>query len=107
MADAAVITQWDLAEAERLIEHPAVRLLRSPNASLTLTFLHRAFKEHHSISIPESHLRARLQNFLDEARLHRPGDHSSARNLVLNSFFARLKRLCCFRHRISSGASPH
>jgi hypothetical protein len=64
---------WDLGETQRLIEHPAVRLLRSPNCALTLTFLHRAFKEHHAIAVPESHLRARLENFLDEARSHRPG----------------------------------
>lgn len=64
---------WDLSETQRLTEHPAVRLLRSPNCALTLTFLHRAFKEHHAIAVPESHLRARLENFLDEARSHRPG----------------------------------
>jgi len=64
---------WDLAETQRLIDHPAVRLLRSPNCALTLTFLHRAFKEHHAIAVPESHLRARLENFLDEARSSRPG----------------------------------
>ena len=64
---------WDLAETQRLIDHPAVRLLRSPNAALTLTFLHRAFKEHHAIAVPESHLRARLENFLDDARALRPG----------------------------------
>jgi cell fate (sporulation/competence/biofilm development) regulator YlbF (YheA/YmcA/DUF963 family) len=67
------IVAWDIAETHRLIEHPAVRLLRSQNAALTLTFLHRAFKEHQAISVPESHLRARLENFLDEARLQRPG----------------------------------
>lgn len=66
-------TRWDLAEAQRLVEHPAVRLLRSPNAAFTLTFLHRAFKEHHAISVPESNLRARLDNFLGEAREIRPG----------------------------------
>ncbi len=66
-------TAWDLAETQRLMEHPAVRLLRSQNSALTLTFLHRAFKEHHAIAVPESHLRARLENFLDEARLQRSG----------------------------------
>jgi len=66
-------TAWDLAETQRLIDHPAVRLLRSPNAALTLTFLHRAFKEHHAIAVPESHLRARLENFLDDARALRAG----------------------------------
>jgi hypothetical protein len=70
------VAAWDLSEAQRLIDHPAVRLLRSQNAALTLTFLHRAFKEHHSISVPESHLRARLENFLDEARVHRPGAYT-------------------------------
>jgi uncharacterized membrane-anchored protein YhcB (DUF1043 family) len=67
---------WDLVETQRLIDHPAVRLLRGPNAALTLTFLHRAFKEHHSVSVPESHLRARLENFLDEAREYRPGAYT-------------------------------
>ena len=64
---------WDLSETQRLLDHSAVRLLRSQNAALTLTFLHRAFKEHHAISVPESYLRARLENFLNEAREHRPG----------------------------------
>jgi hypothetical protein len=67
------VPSWDVAEAERLLENPAVRLLRSPNAAFVLTFLHRAFKEHHAIAVPESHLRARLDNFLDEARSDRPG----------------------------------
>src|SRR6185503_13933647 len=60
---------------QRLIEHPAVRLLRSHNAALTLTFLHRAFKEHHAIFVPESHLRARLENFLEEAHALHPGSY--------------------------------
>jgi Protein of unknown function (DUF3375) len=64
---------WDLSETQRLIDHAAVRLLRSQNAALTLTFLHRAFKEHHAIAVLESHLRARLENFLEEARAHHPG----------------------------------
>jgi hypothetical protein len=70
------ITAWDLAETQRLIDHPAVRLLRSQNAAFTLAFLHRAFKEHHAISVPESYLRARLENFLEEARAHRPGAYA-------------------------------
>jgi hypothetical protein len=73
MKDKETVAAWDLSETERLIDHSAVKLLRSPNAALTLTFLHRAFKEHHTISVPEAHLRARLENFLDEARTHRPG----------------------------------
>jgi hypothetical protein len=70
------IAAWDVAETQRLIDHPAVRLLRSPNGALTLTFLHRAFKEQQTISVPESHLRARLENFLDEAREQRPGAYT-------------------------------
>jgi Protein of unknown function (DUF3375) len=66
MKDKETVAAWDLSETERLIDHSAVKLLRSPNAALTLTFLHRAFKEHHTISVPEAHLRARLENFLDE-----------------------------------------
>ena len=90
---------WDLAETQRLIDHPAVRLLRSPNCALTLTFLHRAFKEHHAIAVPESHLRARLENFLDEARSHRPGAYQQtaaeylatwcgSEQLLLKKFFS-------------------
>jgi Protein of unknown function (DUF3375) len=74
----AVVPAWGLSETQRLIEHPAIRLLRSPNAPLTLTFLHRAFKEHHVVSIPESQLRARLDNLLDEAREQRPGSYSQS-----------------------------
>jgi hypothetical protein len=68
MSVTSAIAPWDLSETLRLLDNPAVRLLRSPNAALTLTFLHRAFKEHHAISVPESHLRARLENFLEEPR---------------------------------------
>lgn len=73
MSGKETATAWDLSETQRLIDHSAVRLLRSQNAALTLTFLHRAFKEHQAISVPESHLRARLENFLSEAREYRPG----------------------------------
>src|ERR1700728_1371205 len=76
MKDKETIAAWDLSETERLIDDSAVKLLRSPNAALTLTFLHRAFKEHHTISVPEAHLRARLENFLDEARTHSPGAYA-------------------------------
>ncbi len=62
------VPSWDLAESLRLLENPSVRVLRSPNASFILTFLHRAFKEHHAIAVPESHLRARLENFRDEVQ---------------------------------------
>lgn len=75
-AEREVLPRWDLAEAHRLMDHPAVRLLRSPNGAFTLTFLHRAFKGHHAIAVPESHLRARLGNFLDEARTQRSGAYT-------------------------------
>jgi len=84
--DQPAVTAWDLSETQRLVEHAAVRLLRSPNAPLTLTFLHRAFKEHHAISVPEAHLRARLENFLDEARAHRPGAYSQSASEYLASW---------------------
>jgi len=71
----SAIAPWDLSETQRLLDNPAVRLLRSPNGAFTLTFLHRAFKEHHAISVPESHLRARLENFLEEVRALLPGSY--------------------------------
>jgi hypothetical protein len=43
---------WDLAETQRLIDHPAVRLVRSPNCALT-DILHRRFKDHHAFSVHE------------------------------------------------------
>jgi hypothetical protein len=76
MEDKEATAPWDLAETQRLLDYPAVRLLRGQNAPLTLTFLHRAFKEHHAIFVPESKLRARLENFLDEARAHYPGAYT-------------------------------
>ena len=63
---------WDLEGIEGLVEHPSIRLFRSPNAAMILTFLHRAFKEHEDIAIPESRLRARLDNYLEEIRDTRP-----------------------------------
>jgi hypothetical protein len=75
MSNAPAISAWDLSETQRLLDNPAVRLLRSPNGAFTLTFLHRAFKEHHAISVPESHLRARLDNFLEEAQALQPGSY--------------------------------
>jgi hypothetical protein len=72
----SVVATWDISETQRFIEHPAIKLLRSPNAPLTLAFLHRAFKEHHVVSVPESQLRARLENLLDEAREQRPGAYA-------------------------------
>lgn len=72
MTPLARVAAWDVAETRRLLEYPAVRVVRSPNAAFTLTFLHRAFKEHQAISVPESHLRARLENFLDEVRSDAP-----------------------------------
>jgi hypothetical protein len=75
MSAMSAVAPWDLSETQRLIDNPAVRLLRSPNCPLTLTFLHRAFKEHHAISVPESHMRARLENFLEEARMQQPGSY--------------------------------
>src|SRR5260370_41493798 len=80
------IPAWDLSETQRLIDHPAVRLLRSQNGALTLTFLHRAFKEHHAISVPESHLRARLDNFLEEARVDRPGAYTQTATEYLGTW---------------------
>jgi len=73
-----MVTSWDLAEAQRLLDNPAVRVLRGGNAAFVLTFLHRAFKQHHAITVPESHLRARLENFLDEVRSEYPGSMPQA-----------------------------
>jgi len=86
MNRADTTSAWDISETQRLVDHAAVRLLRSSNAAITLTFLHRAFKEHHTISVPESHLRARLENFLDEARRHFPGSYSQSASEYLASW---------------------
>ena len=45
MSAMSAVAPWDLSETQRLIDNPAVRLLKSPNCPLTLTFLHRAFKQ--------------------------------------------------------------
>ena len=75
---------WDMSETSRLLDNPAVRLLNSPHCAFTLTFLHRAFKEHQAISISESHLRSRLENFIEEVRPLYPDSspQSSAADLL-------------------------
>ncbi len=58
----------DYHDIRLLLELPAVRLLRSPNAAMLLAFLQRAFKSQQRLSIPEGQLRELLQTFLDELR---------------------------------------
>jgi hypothetical protein len=90
---------WDLAETQRVIEHSAVRLLRSPNCALTLTFLHRAFKEHQAIAVPDHTCGRDLRIFstkharIGQERISRPPPSTSPRGvgaskLLLKKFFS-------------------
>ncbi len=55
----------ELLEIRTLLELPALRILRGPNAAMVLGFLHRAFKRHLRVAIPESELQAALGSYLE------------------------------------------
>lgn len=55
-------------EIKLLLERPAMRLLRGPNAAMVLGFLHRAFKRHLRVAVPEGELQAQLEGYLEELR---------------------------------------
>src|SRR5580698_1915610 len=54
------------AEVKLLLDLPAVRLLRSPHASVLLGFFYRAFKRQLRVAVPEDELEAMLEAYLDE-----------------------------------------
>lgn len=58
----------DYPEIKLLLERPALRLLRGPNAAMVLGFLHRAFKRHLRVAIPEGELQAQLATYLEDLR---------------------------------------
>lgn len=58
----------DYREIKRLLDLPAVRLIRAHNAPLVLGFMHRVFKSAQRVTLPEGRLRAALEAYLDECR---------------------------------------
>lgn len=58
----------DFHDLKLLLELPAVRLLRSSNAAMTVAFFYRVFKRQPRVSVPEGQLRELLQVFLEELR---------------------------------------
>lgn len=59
-------------EINQLLEVPAVKLLRSPNAAMVLGFLYRAFKKSLRTTVPEGELRSLLEVYLVELRENEP-----------------------------------
>jgi hypothetical protein len=56
-----------------LKQAPSLRLLRSQNAALILSFLHRTFKRDQRISIPLAELVQRLDSYLELLNEQQPG----------------------------------
>jgi hypothetical protein len=62
----------DYPEIKLLLERPAMRLLRGPNAAMVLGFLHRAFKRRLRVAVAEGELQAQLDAYLEELRQGAP-----------------------------------
>jgi hypothetical protein len=58
----------NLHEYQRLLDHPAAKLVAAHNASMVLGFFHRAFKLGHRLTIPEGEMRGILESHLVELR---------------------------------------
>lgn len=58
----------NLHDFERLLEQPAVQLVRARNAAMVFGFFHRTFKQQHRLSVAEGELRGMLESHLDELR---------------------------------------
>ncbi len=85
----------DFQEIKHLLELPALRILRGSNAAMVLGFLHRAFKRHLRVAIPESELQALLEAYLDDLRQGQAAAGADASATVFpDSAAAYLTRWC-------------
>ncbi len=75
----------ELLEIRTLLELPALRILRGPNAAMVLGFLHRAFKRHLRVAIPESELQAALGSYLEPFQ----GEESHGGSLSAAAYLAQ------------------
>lgn len=68
------------------LESPSFKLLRSRNAPLILSFLHRQFKQRERISIPKSELETRLGDYLEFLQETLSDTHPRSPNEYLNAW---------------------
>lgn len=60
-----------LHDFERLLDLPAVQLVRARNAAMVLGFFHRTFKQPSRLTIAEGEMRGMLESHLAELRQER------------------------------------
>jgi hypothetical protein len=72
----------------QLDNSPSIKLLRSKNAPLILSFLHRQFKEANRITIAESELEEKLEDYLEFLRESNIEDYKRSPKEYLNEWCA-------------------
>ena len=60
-----------LHDFERLLDLPAVQLVRARNAAMVLGFFHRTFKQQFRLSVAAGEMRGILESHLSELRQER------------------------------------
>ncbi len=74
---------------EHLETNITLRLLRSPNAPLILSFLYAQFKQKPRVTIPQNELIDNLEMLLDTLRSHAPGSYKSSPRKYLSAWCSK------------------
>ena len=74
---------------EHLEANVTLRLLRSPNAPLILSFLHAQFKQKPRVTVPQNELVENLEILLDTLRSHTPGSYRSSPRKYLSAWCSK------------------
>ncbi|MFK7848978.1 MAG: DUF3375 domain-containing protein [Rhodothermales bacterium] len=74
---------------EHLETNITLRLLRSPNAPLILSFLHAQFKQKPRVTIPQNELIEHLEILLDTLRSHTPDSYKSSPRKYLSAWCSK------------------
>lgn len=74
---------------KHLDSNVTLRLLRSANAPLILSFLHTQFKQRPRVTIPQSELLDHLEELLDTLRAHNPDTYKSSPRKYLSAWCDR------------------
>lgn len=77
--------EYDRIQHE-LENSPSLKLLRSHSAPLILSFLHKQFKVRERISIPQSELETKLEDYLDFLQQTQPDTYSRSPKEYLNAW---------------------
>lgn len=74
---------------EHLEKNITLRLLRSPNAPLILSFLYGQFKQKPRVTVPQNELVDNLEILLDTLRSHAPGSYRSSPRKYLSAWCSK------------------